>query len=206
MFSGIIEVVGRIVSLDRTPDGGVRLILDAAKLARFVRKGDSIAVDGVCLTVVQKTGKRVAMDVSAETLSLTNVPQYKKGSRVNLELPLKSGAMISGHFVQGHVDGVGHVCRWICNGNQDVRLGIALPTMLVPYCILKGSIAINGVSLTIAKLKGKYLEVALIPYTLGHTNLGLLEPGNPVNIETDVLGRYVVSLVKKAYHMRKKGS
>jgi riboflavin synthase len=206
MFSGIIEVVGRVVSLDGSRKKGVRLTIEASKLARLVKKGDSIAVDGTCLTVVQKAGRRIKMDVSPETLSLTNVQQYRQGSQVNLELPLKSGDMISGHFVQGHVDGIGHVSRWKCNGNQDVRLGISLPKSLAPYCIHKGSIAINGVSLTIAKLKGNYLEVALIPYTLSHTNLALLEPGNPVNIETDVLGRYVVSLVKKAYHMRKKGS
>ena len=206
MFSGIIEVVGRVVSLKKSRSAGIRLTIEASKLARSVRKGDSIAVDGVCLTAVQKTGRRIAMDVSPETLKLTSIPQYKKGSRVNLELPLKSGALISGHFVQGHVDGVGYVSRWECNGNQDVRLGISLPKSLVPYCILKGSIAINGVSLTIAKLKGMYLEVALIPYTLSHTNLSLLETGSLVNIETDVLGRYVVTLVKKAYHMRKKGS
>ena len=146
------------------------------------------------------------MDISAETCNLTNISNYKNKTSVNLELPLKMGDMISGHVVQGHVDGVALVSEWICRGKQDVRLRVKLPEALVAYCVPKGSIAINGVSLTIAKLNGNEVETALIPYTLKHTNLGLLQRGDPVNIETDILGRYVVSAVKKAYHIPKKGT
>jgi riboflavin synthase len=112
--------------------------------------------------------------------------------------------MNSGHFVQGHIDGMATVSGWRRRGRQDVRLTIKLPSTLISYCVRKGSIAINGVSLTIAKLKDGDVEVALIPYTLEHTNLGSLEKGDLVNIETDILGRYVVSALEKAYHKPRK--
>lgn len=206
MFSGIIEVIGKVIAIQRIKGGAVRLILDAGQLSSSVRAGDSIAVDGACLTVVRKTGRKILMDISSETQDLTIISGYKKGMSVNLELPVKAGAMMSGHFVQGHVDGVAKVSNWKCSGNQDIRLRIKLPAGLAPYCIHKGSIAINGVSLTIARMNRHDVEIALIPYTLDHTNLGLLKPGDPVNIETDVLGRYIVSMVKKAYHIRRKGN
>jgi riboflavin synthase len=206
MFSGIIEVVGKVITIHTSKARGFYLSLDTGKLASALKPGDSIAVDGVCLTVVQKKGRQVQLDISEETRNLTCISSYKKGSPVNLEAPIKAGAMISGHFVQGHVDGIGRVLEWKSSGNNNVRLRVRLPAALVPYCVPKGSIAINGVSLTIANLNGHRVEVALIPYTIDHTNLGKLRPGDPVNIETDVLGRYVVSMVKKTYHKPKTGS
>ncbi len=204
MFTGIIETVGTVESISTYSGGGSRLTVNCGKLRHGLKPGDSLAVDGVCLTVVQKSRGKVLMDIAAETLSLTRVSSYEKGTVVNLELPLRANSMVSGHFVQGHVDGVGRVLEWKCSGRQNVRLRVKLPATLIPYCILKGSVAINGVSLTISNLKAQAMEIALIPYTLDHTNLGLLRRGEPVNIETDMLGRYVVSLVKKAYHMPKK--
>ncbi len=206
MFSGIIEVVGKVIAIQRIRGGAIRLALDAKRFSGSVRAGDSISMDGTCLTVVRKAGKSILMDISPETYDLTIVSGYRKGTVVNLELPIKAGAKISGHFVQGHVDGVAKVSTWKCGANHDIRLRVKLPARLVPYCILKGSIAINGVSLTISGLKGQVVEVALIPYTLNHTNLSLLQPRDPVNIETDMLGRYIVSMIKKAYHIPRKGS
>lgn len=205
MFSGIIQAIGKVTSILTSRDGGIVLKVQTSKLTRSLRAGDSIALDGVCLTVTKKTSTHIQMDISAETRNLTNISNYKNKTSVNLELPLKVGDLISGHIVQGHVDGVALVSEWKCRGKEDVRLLVKLPDALVPYCVPKGSIAINGVSLTIARVKGREVETALIPYTLEHTNLGFLQPGDPVNIETDILGRYVVSAVKKAYHIPKKG-
>lgn len=197
MFSGIIEAVGRVVSFHRSGKGAA-LVLHAADLKRKLKKGDSVAVNGVCLTVVKKAGANLSFDVSAETLSRTNLSSFRKGSIANLELPVTAETMLSGHFVQGHIEGIGHVTNWIRNG-EDVRLFVDLPEDLVPFCVPKGSIAINGVSLTIASQSGLTIGVALIPYTLKHTNLDALNTGDSVNIETDIIGRYVVSALKKTY-------
>jgi riboflavin synthase len=205
MFSGIIESIGTVTSISNSKKGGIQLEIDPGKIGRHLNLGDSIAVDGACLTVAGKVGRRIRLDISEETKQLTTVANYRKNTLVNLELPLKTGAMISGHFVQGHVDGVAKVTARKCKENQDVRLHIKLPSSLARYCIPKGSIAVNGVSLTIAKLKGTEVEVALIPYTLSHTNLAALRPGESVNVETDVLGRYVVSALEKSYHKSRKG-
>lgn len=198
MFNGIIEVVGKVTDLRALPGGGASLQIDAGKLARFLKEGTSIAVDGTCLTTVTRKGRAVRIDVSAETWNKTNLRIRKKGSRVNLEIPMTANTMVSGHFVQGHVEGVGTVAAFTHEGD-DVRLRVKLSRALMQYCIPKGSIAINGVSLTVAAMDKNWVEIALIPYTLEHTNLGELKPGDPVNIETDMLGRYVVSMMKKAY-------
>ncbi|HSP06420.1 MAG TPA: riboflavin synthase [Acidobacteriota bacterium] len=198
MFNGIIEVVGAIRRIMPSGDGGARLEVHAGRFATQLHPGDSLAVDGICLTVVKKKGAHVAIDVSAETWRLTNLCERKPGSRVNLEMPLTASTLVSGHFVQGHVEGVAKVLPWKIQG-EDVRLCLRIPQKLVEACIPKGSIALNGVSLTIATLRSSRIEVALIPYTLSHTNLGDLQPGQGINVETDMIGRYVVSLVKKAY-------
>ena len=197
MFSGIIEATGKVVSLKRTGKGGV-LTLENSALAKKAKPGDSVAVNGVCLTVTGKTGRRLQFDISAETWECTNLSSYKKDDSVNLESSVTPQSMLSGHFVQGHVEGLGRVQKWIRNG-EDVRLFVELPADLMQYCVPKGSITLNGVSLTIASQKGRSICVALIPYTLSHTNLNDLKPGNPVNVETDIIGRYVVSTLKKTY-------
>ena len=198
MFNGIIEVVGTVTAIEPSGDGGARLRVAAGKFGPRLHAGDSLAVDGICLTIVKKQGRRVAIDVSAETWRLTNLSERKRGDHVNLEMPLTASTLVSGHFVQGHVEGVAEVLPWKIRG-EDVRLCIRIPRHLAEACVPKGSIALNGVSLTIATLRGSRIEVALIPYTLKHTNLGDLTPGHKVNVETDMIGRYVVSLVKKAY-------
>ncbi len=201
MFNGIIEYLGKFVSLTRTGNGA-RLAVEAARLAGRVKKGDSVAVDGICLTVAARSGKQIRFDVSAETWKRTNLSACRSGQFLNLELPLTAAAFVSGHFVQGHVEGIGRVRRWIRDGD-NVMLFVDLPSSLAAYCVPKGSIAINGVSLTVASMRPGTIGVALIPYTLSHTNLNQLQTGDPVNIETDILGRYVVSTLKKTYDKRR---
>ena len=130
MFSGIIQAVGKVTSILTSREGGIVLKIQTPKLTKSLRTGDSIALDGVCLTVTKKIGAYIQMDISAETCNLTNISSYKTKTSVNLELPLKMGDMISGHVVQGHVDGVALVSEWICRGKQDVRLRVKLPDSL----------------------------------------------------------------------------
>ena len=199
MFNGIVQGVGKIVLFARHSGGGARLVIQNATIAKLARPGDSVAVDGVCFTVLSSSGKRMSFDVSPETLHRTNLKSRKNmQARVNLELSVTAETLLSGHIVQGHVDGVGTV-RELQRKAEDVRLRVALPTELMEYCVVKGSIAINGVSLTIAGISGNIVEIALIPYTLDNTNLGNLRKGDSVNIETDILGKYVVSALKKTY-------
>jgi len=198
MFNGMIESTGKILAIKPTDGGGARVNIGAGKLARRLKPADSIAVDGICLTVTRKTRSSLWIDVSAETWSRTNLSFRKKDCRVNLELSMTASTMLSGHFVQGHVEGLARVAAWKREGD-DVRLVLTLPAALRRYCVPKGSIAVNGVSLTIAALKGRKVEIALIPYTLRKTNLNDLQPGDAVNIESDIIGRYVVSALKKQY-------
>src|SRR5262249_26336367 len=149
MFNGIIQSTGKIELIQPVNNGAV-LKVHAGSLAASLKNGDSIAVDGVCLTVVSKNGKSLQIDVSGETWSRTNLSKKLKGSRVNLEQPLTMGTLISGHFLQGHVEGIGQIDAWQKASKEDVRLRIRMPADLMRYCVQKGSIAINGVSLTIA--------------------------------------------------------
>ncbi len=178
MFTGIVRERGRVASFD---DG--RLVV-ASTLEPGV--GDSVAVDGVCLTVVDARDGSLAFDVVAETTS--RVKPF--GDEVNLEPALRAGEPLGGHYVQGHVDGVGRV-----RSLEEGRLVVEAPDELLRYCVAKGSIAIDGVSLTIAALQSDALEVALVPHTLEVTTLGALRPGDPVNLEADVLAKYVERLV-----------
>jgi riboflavin synthase len=197
MFTGIIEATGKIIALNQNARGA-SLLIHAGALSKKTKTGDSIAVNGVCLTVRKRTGVKLVFDISPETWSRSNISFLRVADEVNLELPVTSKSFLSGHLVQGHVDGVGHVKKWIRKA-EDVRLFVDLPSDLVAYCVPKGSIAINGVSLTIASQSNRTIGVALIPYTLEKTNLNSLKEGDRVNIETDIIGRYVVSAIKKAY-------
>jgi riboflavin synthase len=193
MFNGIIETTGKIISINKT-----RLTLDVGPLAPKLKLGDSIAVDGICLTVAQHKDKNVSLDISPETWDRTNLKKRKSGMRVNLELPVTPQTFISGHYVQGHIEGVA-VTIELKNHKKDARLSVKLPSDLTQYCVPKGSIALNGVSLTIAAMKKGQIEIAVIPFTLEHTNLSDLQKGDLVNVETDMIGRYVVSVVKNTY-------
>jgi riboflavin synthase len=180
MFTGIVREVGRVVEFD-----GLRLVVDAATKAE---SGDSIAVEGVCLTVLD--GSRLAFDVVPETLSRTTLGGLRPGDRVNIEPALRVGDPLGGHNVQGHVDGIGHV------RSIGEPVWIDAPAGILRYCIEKGSITVDGVSLTIAAIDDAGFAVALIPHTLTATTLGELEPGDPVNLEADVLAKYVERLLE----------
>ncbi len=178
MFTGLVREVGTVASFD-----GGRLVVEAATAGK---PGDSIAVDGVCLTVVENGGGRLAFDVVPETL--VRVKPFR--ARVNLEPALRAGEPLGGHYVQGHVDGVGTVAAARPEGD-GVRLRIEPPAELLRYVVEKGSIAVEGVSLTVASLDDTGLEVALVPHTLAATTLSDLAPGDSVNLEADVLAKYV---------------
>jgi riboflavin synthase len=181
VFTGIVRELGRVVSFD-----GARLLVEASQTSATV--GDSIAVDGVCLTVVEHDGDRLAFDVVAETLSRTTLGALTADDRVNIEPALRAGEPLGGHMVQGHVDGVGSV-RSIA---QPVWID-ASPDVL-RYCVEKGSIAVDGISLTVAALDDTGFAVALVPHTLAATTLGAAKPGDGVNLEVDVLAKYVERL------------
>jgi riboflavin synthase len=189
MFTGIVRELGTVVAFD-----GSRLDVAAADTAASAAVGDSIAVAGVCLTVVEAGEGRLAFDVVPETLSRTALGHLEPGSDVNLEPSLRVGDRLGGHVVQGHVDAVGRIRSVVPEGDGR-RVWVDAPDSIVRYCIEKGSIAVEGVSLTVAAFDEDGFEVALIPHTLEVTTLGGLEPGDEVNLEADVLGKVVERLV-----------
>ena len=189
MFTGIVREVGTVASFD-----GSRLVLSAAETAASAAVGDSVSVAGVCLTVVEAAEGRLAFDVVPETLARTVLGSLEPDAAVNLEPSLRVGDQLGGHVVQGHVDAVGRV-RSVTPEGDGRRVWVDAPEDVVGYCIEKGSIALDGVSLTVAALDDGGFEVALIPHTLAVTTLGALEPGDEVNLEADVLGKVVERLV-----------
>jgi riboflavin synthase len=188
MFTGIVKELGRVESVDASGDGA-RLRIET-QLASELSEGDSVAVNGACLTATYVGGDTFEADVMHQTLSLTTLGELEPSSPVNLELPLRADDRLGGHVVQGHVDGTATVTDITADGFAK-RLRIELPDELLPYVVERGSIAIAGVSLTIAELTGSVLEVSLIPETLERTTLGTVEPGDHLNVECDVLARYV---------------
>jgi riboflavin synthase len=191
MFTGLIESVGRVVALDPLP-GGVRVWVETA-LEEALGRGDSLAHDGVCLTVVEKAEGRVAVDVSPETLRVTALGTWRPGSQVNLERPLRADSRLGGHFVLGHVDATGIVRRIVRDGEFH-WLSVSYPTSLASLVIAKGSVAIDGISLTIATLRHDEFDVQIVPFTWQHTGLHAKLAGDLVNLEADVLGKYVARL------------
>jgi riboflavin synthase len=189
MFTGIVRELGTVVSFD-----GRRLAVAATETASGAGVGDSVAVAGVCLTVVEAAEGRLAFDVVPETVSRTALGRLQPGSAVNLEPSLRVGDQLGGHVVQGHVDGVGRVRSSAPEGDSR-RTWIDAPEEVVRYCLEKGSIAVDGVSLTVTAVDDDGFEVALIPHTLAVTTLGRLEAGDAVNLEVDVLGKVVERLV-----------
>ena len=193
MFTGIVEHVGRIDALEKNATGG-RLRIDAGPLAASLAIAGSVAVNGCCLTVVELAGTIFAADLSSETLRRTGFGEMKAGASVNLERPLTAGKELGGHFMQGHVDGIGRVTRLAPEG-PHWWLGVHVPAELERYVAMKGSIAIDGISLTVASLESGAVEVAVIPFTYANTNLQALVAGDAVNIETDILAKYVERLM-----------
>jgi riboflavin synthase len=186
VFTGLVREVGRVVSF---ADG--RLTVESSLAAAI---GDSVSVNGCCLTVVDGDRRTLAFDAVPETLARTTLARLEPGAGVNLETALRVGEPLGGHYVQGHVDGVGRV-RTLEPEGEGVRLWADAPSGILRYCVEKGSIALDGVSLTIAALDDEGFAVALVPHTLAVTTLGTLEPGSAVNLEADVLAKYVERLV-----------
>lgn len=193
MFAGIVKERGKVISLARD-EQQARLTVEATIAAAGIEPGDSVSVDGCCLTAVEKNGEAIAFDISAETLVRTALGSLEPGAEVNLEPALRAGEPIGGHYVQGHVDAVGRI-RSIAPEGDGVRMWIEVPPDVLRFCVEKGSIAVAGVSLTIAELTGDAVAVALIPFTLAATTLGAASPGDRVNLESDVIGKYVERLL-----------
>jgi riboflavin synthase len=189
MFTGIVEVVGDVVEIVERGET-TRLSIDAPAIAAGVRVGDSISVNGGCLTVVAAEAGRFAFEAVRETLERTALAELRKGSRVNLERALRADARLDGHIVQGHVDEAGRV-RELRRRGEDVQLFVACSSDFADWLIPKGSVAIEGVSLTVVGVGEQEFDVALIPHTLATTTLGGLRGGERVNLEADLLGKYV---------------
>ena len=195
MFTGLVEMVGDIVERKPTTSGA-RLRI-GSPMAAELAAGDSLAVNGVCLTVILAEASEIHADVGPETLRVTTLGSLARGALVNLERPLRADSRFGGHFVQGHVDAVGHVeelrrdadCHW---------LTVAFPPALAPYLVPKGSIAIDGISLTIAGLGSGRFDVMVLPFTMEHTNMQALKVRDRVNLECDMIGKYVVRAVELA--------
>lgn len=188
MFTGLIESVGRVVAIEPMA-AGLRLHV-ASPLAEHLHAGDSLAHNGVCLTVVSSTPETFATEVGPETLRVTNLGDLAVGSLVNLERPLRADGRLGGHFVQGHVDATG-VTTAIREDGDFWRFSFTYPDALAPLFILKGSIAVDGISLTVADLRPGEFDVMIIPFTWQQTNLHARRVGDRVNLECDMLGKYV---------------
>jgi len=196
VFTGIVRERGRVVSFEG--DGtGARLRLEAPGAAAQAAIGDSVAIAGVCLTVVAVEGDELSFDAVAETLDRSSLGRLRAGDDVNVEPALRVGEPLGGHYVQGHVDGVGRV-RAVTPEGDGVRMSFDAPEAVGRYCVEKGSVAVEGVSLTITEVDDGGFAVALVPHTLAETTLGALQPGDEVNLEADVLAKYVEKLVPKA--------
>jgi len=191
MFTGLVEEVGTIVSIVET-GGNHRITINAPNSAKELKQGNSIAVSGVCLTALDIAPDAFCADLARETWTRTSFSRITEGAQVNLELPLKVDARMGGHIVQGHVDGTGRLVGLepIADAD-DFWLLIDIPEDLEKYVVFKGSIAIEGISLTVAKLEGLRLTIAIIPHTTKMTNLNSLKPGDPLNIETDIVAKYL---------------
>jgi len=189
MFTGIIEHLGTVESLKANADGG-RLTIHAPSFANHLAVSNSVAVNGCCLTVVELDKERFSFDLSGETLRKTSIGEWKTGTRVNLERPLTAGKEFGGHFVLGHVDTVGHVARLEPEG-ENWWYGVEVPESFARSIVPQGSISIDGISLTVARWNGRVAEIAIIPYTYDHTNVRDKKLGDAVNLEGDILGKYV---------------
>jgi riboflavin synthase len=189
MFSGIVEEVGVVESLKPTP-GGARLVVRSS--LGELKLGDSVAVNGVCLTLVEWKGQMLSFDLSQETLSRSNLRFLKKGDPVNLERSLRVGDRIGGHFLQGHVDFTSPI-EALSQRGEHWELRVRVPREYLPYVVEKGSIGIDGISLTINYIQGESISINIIPHTYQNTNLRAREKGDLVNVELDILGKYVVN-------------
>jgi len=193
MFTGLVQEIGRVTETS-SRRGSTRIGVASALPVASLEVGESIAVDGVCLTATAFRGDRFYADVVAETLSRTTLGKLRPGGKVNLERALSLGGRLGGHLVQGHVDETARVLQFVRKGD-DCRLRVELPPTIAAYVAFKGSIALSGVSLTVAALEEGWFEVALVPQTLRETTLGNLRAGDSLNVEVDLLARYLERLI-----------
>jgi riboflavin synthase len=189
MFTGLIEEVGRAVALPAS-DRGAQLQIDAPRIAKKIRSGDSISVNGCCLTLASRRGNRLTFDLLQETIARTNLKNLHRNDRVNLERALAANERFGGHFVQGHIDCVSPILSFEKEG-ANFRLELGLPPEFADYVACKGSIAVNGISFTVAEILARSFVVWVIPYTKRHTNLERAKAGELVNLEFDILAKYV---------------
>jgi riboflavin synthase len=195
MFTGLVEATGELVERKAT-GGGFRLRI-ATRLASELHDGDSVAVNGVCLTVIHAGGEAIHADIGPETVRVTTLGSIVPGSLVNLERPLRADARFGGHFVQGHVDAIGHIEELRPEADFE-WMTVRFPPELAPFIVHKGSIAVDGISLTVAGLGDEVFDVQLIPFTLENTNLRRAQARDRVNIECDIVGKYVVRAAELA--------
>jgi riboflavin synthase len=196
MFTGIVEEVGKVVKIQQRGENR-RLTFEAGNAAKELGTGHSISVSGVCLTALDIKPTSFCADLAPETWERTSFSRIHEGALVNLELPMKADGRFGGHIVQGHVDGVGRVISFDRIADSDnYWLHVQIPSEVEKYTVYKGSICIEGISLTVAKLANNRCTIAIIPHTVGLTNLGSLKPGDPVNLEADVIAKYVEKMMK----------
>jgi len=197
MFTGIIEEVGKVVKIEQRGENR-RITIAAENTPKELKPGDSVAVSGVCLTALDIKPRSFCADLAPETWARTSFSRMHEGALVNLELPMKADGRFGGHIVQGHVDGVGKLIELERIADSDNWwLRIELPSEIEKYTVFKGSISIEGISLTVAKLEENVCTVAIIPHTVEMTNLGSLKPGDPVNLEADLIAKYVEKMTKR---------
>ena len=194
MFTGLVEELGKVSGIE-AGDAGARISISAPGIAGQISEGDSIAVNGACLTAARVSEDEFSADVMNQTLKLTALGSLESGDRVNLELAMRADGRFGGHIVAGHVDGVGEVTSIVDDGIAK-RLSVAVPDDLLPLIVERGSITLSGVSLTVAGIEGDRVEVSLIPETLERTNLGLLGEGDRLNLECDLVARHVRRLLE----------
>lgn len=201
MFTGIVEEMGAVTAVEKTL-AGTRLTILAATVLGDLKIGDSLSVDGTCLTVVAKSERNLVVEISPETLSVTTLGHLTAGAPVNLERAMKLNERIGGHLVAGHVDGVGTIRSRHQEGNA-IFFTIEAPDEILRYCVVKGSVTVDGISLTINNVTDKGFSVAIIPHTAKVTTLGLKQVGDPVNLESDLIGKYVERLLQERNQLPK---
>ncbi len=195
MFTGIITELGEITKIFKDGENTAYTIR-APHTSRGLKVGDSVAINGACHTVVKKTGQSFLVESMPETLKRTNFGDFQKGSRVNLERPVGVSDSFDGHFVSGHIDGVGKVMKIIKDKNSKI-FTLTIPRSLSKFVVEKGSISLDGISLTVISIRGNKIEVGIIPHTLKETNLGIRKVGERINVEADLLAKHVAKLIGK---------
>ncbi|MGH1364021.1 MAG: riboflavin synthase [Calditrichia bacterium] len=204
MFTGIVEEVGKVTGITAI-DGGIRITIEASAVLEDTKQGDSINVNGACQTVISQTDTSFTVEAVGETLTKTNLGQLTVEQTVNLERPLTMSSRLGGHFVQGHVNCTGTITQWFARGDNWF-LQVELPVELRPYTIPEGSITIDGISLTIADLQQNLVGVNIIPHTAQHTNLAKRNIGETVNIEVDMIAKYIENMIKYSNNLTESGS